>query len=1120
MPVSLYLGPYQPFLEDELSAAFRDFRQSDPFSPVTVIVPNFLLVGHLRRVLAERTGSLFNLQIHTLRHYLEGFVEEAVVREGLRNLPDVLAPWILKEVARPILSKGSAFRPVVETPGFYPSLRSTLGELREGLFTPEGLKGLSLSYRKAVNTQRLAKKLSEFAEVSAAYGVWKKKGRWLDREDSYFKALEVPPSPEGCLWIYGFYDASALQKKVLQHLCSPPRNEDTPHANPLPQGARGKKETRRSRIPSPLTGGGQGEVEKGSAASAPQSHWFIPYEDHPAYDYAKPFVEWAKANGKVEKEDAWKPGGQGPLQRLQDKIFHDTPHPGPLPQGAGAASTPSPSTGEGRDEGEFPGSDVKILLCPGEPREAREVARALFEEADRRNSNLSDCAVVLRDPAGYRKILPPVFEAQGLPLSKSIPGPLLETMEAKALLLMLDCFLKDFPRDAVMDLLSCPNLDPKGFNLKAGEWNPSYWDVLSREARVVEGEKEWIARLTSWRALKQKGNKEEDEPTSFDKEIKSSAAFEKALAWLFEAGREFGKAKGWPEKSAKLLARFKDLCAPSEALREAAGVLESFALLSKSFRLELSNEDFRSLLAALLEERKVKSMSLDPGGVQVVDLMQARGVPFDVLALPGLVEKSVPRLVRQDPLLLDDERVLVNAKAEGAEIPLKQSGMLEERLLFTLTVRSAKKAILLAAPHLNPSTGSPRTPSIYLFESAEAVLGKRISRLGDAPGLVKSVLVNDWIQPDFARCADSLETLLTAVELGRGGDLAAALAVVRQKPFYFEGCDLLKLRQAARVFTAYDGMLQGAEAQKRLQQGHSLKEKRLSASRLETFAACPLRYFYKYVLGLTVTPEPEKVLELQASDRGNLMHDILEQTLRQGLKDGWLKAHDPKAAQKALGEEMEKAFRRFEREGVPGAPALWAWEKDQMARDLAAVFEDVLRDGQWTPLDFEVPFGDGKGKNDVAFDAFRLQGRMDRVDVSKDGSRLRVVDYKSGNSTGVAKNSVKAGTKLQLPFYLWALQNLFPEKQAKEALYDYITRKGGYRQVSFTPETPDQIRNILSQVLTTVDGSVENGSFPAVGRECEYCDYQKLCGTGMKARGERKQDDEKAKEYYQLKEMP
>lgn len=275
MVFSLYLGPYQPFLENQLLETFQDYRKKEPFAPVTVLVPNFLLVGHLRRTLAERAENLFNLQVHTLRHYLESFVEESVVREGFQTLPDVLAPWILKEVARPILSKGTAFRSVMETPGFYPSLRSTLRELRESLVTPEMLQGFSKSYQKAVNTHRLAQKLSEFAEVSAAYREWKKKGRWLDQEDSYFKALEVPPSPEGKVWIYGFYDASALQKKVLRHL-----------------------------------------------TSGSESAWFIPYEEQPAYEYAKPFVDWARSLGKVRKEDSWEPNGKGPLQRLQGILFH------------------------------------------------------------------------------------------------------------------------------------------------------------------------------------------------------------------------------------------------------------------------------------------------------------------------------------------------------------------------------------------------------------------------------------------------------------------------------------------------------------------------------------------------------------------------------------------------------------------------------------------------------------------------------------------------------------------------------------------------------------------------------------------------------------------------------
>lgn len=1082
MSISLYLGPYQPFLEEELLQAFRGFRQKGPFAPVTILVPNYLLVGHLRRHLAGKEEKLFNLQIHTLRHYLEGFLEEKMVREGWKNLPDVLVPWVLQEIAKPLLAKSPNFAPVLETPGIFHAIRSTLGEVREGLFTPAVLTAAGKAYQKAVNTKRLGQKAVEFAAVLSAYGDWKRRGKWLDKEDLYEGSLEVAPPKDGPIWIYGFYDASSLQKKVIEHL-----------------------------------------------AAGEQSQWFIPYEDHPTFEYAKPFVEWAKSKGKVEKVEGFKSGKATALGRLQDNLFKTE-----IATSPNAPIGPAP-----RSDGSFDTSNVKIFLCPGDPREAKEAVRALFEEAEKRDAFLSDCAVVLRDPLQYRKLLAPAFQGQGIPLSKTIPGPLLESPEAKTLLLLVDCLLKDFPRDLVMNLLSCPNLEPSAFNIRDEEWNPSHWDVLSREARVVEGEKEWQTRILSWRAAKQKGNREEDEEVSVAEELESSQALEKVLASLFKTGSEFEKAK---DRSKVLSEWLERTCIRSEARLEVKAVLESFGLLAGLFRLSLKPEDYRSLLASFLEDRSVKSRALDPGGVQVVDLMQARGVPFDIVALPGLVEKSVPRLVRQDPLLLDEERKLLNAKGAGAEISLKQAGVLEERLLFTLALRSAQKAVLLTAPHMNPSTGSPRTPSIYLFESVEAVLGRRVTRLGNAPGLVKVVLVNDWIRKDMTQCADPLERLLTSVHLGRQGDPTAALAVAGGKPFYFEGRDLLRDRQAKRVFTLYEGILQDPEALEALRKDHSLEEKRISASRLETFAACPLRYFYKYVLRLTVTPEPEKVLELQASDRGNLMHDILEQTLRRGLKEGWVQKPDLKEGNKALEEETQKAFRRFEKEGVPGAPALWAWEKGQMAGDLKQVLTEVLQDDEWVPFGFEVGFGNDKtsahrqdaktpsektdeGKNPEVIFAlekgknFHLQGRMDRVDVSKDEKSLRVVDYKSGSSNGVSKNSVKAGTKLQLPFYLWALAKLYPEKEARQALYDYITRKGGYKQVPFTPESPDQIHDILSQVLSTVNDGVEKGLFPAVGQACEHCDYGRLCGTGMENRGIRKKEDAKVAAYYRLGDL-
>ena len=49
----------------------------------------------------------------------------------------------------------------------------------------------------------------------------------------------------------------------------------------------------------------------------------------------------------------------------------------------------------------------------------------------------------------------------------------------------------------------------------------------------------------------------------------------------------------------------------------------------------------------------------------------------------------------------------------------------------------------------------------------------------------------------------------------------------------------------------------------------------LSASRLETYARCPFRYFLETVLDLKPWEEPEQIFALLPRDRGVLVHAIL-----------------------------------------------------------------------------------------------------------------------------------------------------------------------------------------------------------------------------------------------------
>ncbi len=1077
MSFSLYLGPYQPFLERELAEAVKRFRASEPFVPLVVLVPNRALVRHLGETLTRLNGSLFNLRVLTLHQYLIEFTEEKWLREGARILPESLVPWALKENARKAKAKTNPFRAVEGTPGFYKTLRATLSELRQGGFTPKSLADSAKAIAKDKARRRLSEKLESFAGVLEQNEAWKREKGWKDLEDLYVDALTLAP-PADLIWTYGFYDASVLQQKALGHICS-------------------------------------GGI----------SHWFIPYEDHPAFEYAKPFVAWAKTLGKVEKTEKYVSEKSGPLGRLQNYLFKD--EVASSQASAKEADAPEqvqlPQNQRNGDRTNFTNSDVKILLCPGEPRETREAVKILTGEAERRKTHFPQCALLLRQLEGYRRMIAPAFEGQGIPLAKKPSVFLMETPEAKSLLLLLECFQRDFPRETLMDFLAGPNLSPEGFGLAEEDWNPHLWDQVSKEAAVVEGKESWLDRIQTFQKLKaQQAPRDEEEDENPDE--RSLSFFRtQVLQALFDQAKRFEKAKGWADKAQTLFDLAGKIFLPSKAKTELTTLRRGVEILAQDLS-QVTGEDLGALLSDLMEEVKIPWDSPDPGGVEVTDLMQARGVPFDVVVLPGLVEQGFPRVPRPDPLLLDEERRILNGRYPNeAKVPEKAEGRLEEKLLFLLAARSAKKCLILTASHLHPGTGAPRIPSSYLHETIRAVTGKRLTKWDEVP-FVKKVAVSDWASDSGSEggAADDLEEILSRFEEARQGNPLPAQAYADEKPFFEEARKLLKERQGSRKFTAYDGVFENAESIEKLRQDYSLKGKTLSASRLETYAACPLRYFYRYVLGLKVHPEPERVFQLDPAEKGNLMHTVLEETLSRGVSEGWLKTRDGEKAFQALEDETQKAFTKLEKEGVPGSPALWRWSRFIVSKDLARELKKVLKEKEWTPVDFEKAFG-REGQSEVSFTTeagpFRLEGFMDRVDLNSDGKRLRVVDYKSGTKEGFKNDSVKEGTKIQMPLYLWACRTLYPGKAPEEAVYEFLTAKGGYGETTFDAKDPAKVEEPLKALLTTAAEAVEQGLFPAAAKACEHCDYRTLCGPGAEKRGERKREDSKVGNYYKLEDL-
>ncbi len=62
------------------------------------------------------------------------------------------------------------------------------------------------------------------------------------------------------------------------------------------------------------------------------------------------------------------------------------------------------------------------------------------------------------------------------------------------------------------------------------------------------------------------------------------------------------------------------------------------------------------VLEARLEWERLPLTPLEGGAIHVGALDAMAGLPFRVLAIPGLVEGGYPGVLRPDPFLLDEER--------------------------------------------------------------------------------------------------------------------------------------------------------------------------------------------------------------------------------------------------------------------------------------------------------------------------------------------------------------------------------------------------------------------------------------------------------------------------------
>lgn len=823
---------------------------------------------------------------------------------------------------------------------------------------------------------------------------------------------------------------------------------------------------------------------------------------------------------------------------------------------------------------------LAISSWPGESRECVEIVRAIQREAAA-GRPFDHMAVLLRAPDAYRSHLEEAFARAEIPAffagGVRRPHP-----SGRAMLALLACAAErlsarrfaeylslgqvphpapspgaevswqpprhdmapldgafEAPPEVDADTPPAPidDADPDAETVIDGTLRaPWRWERLIVEAAVLGGAHRWARRLqglreqvAGQRALVD--DADEAKAAALDRRLADIAHLQAFALPLMARLDALPREATWGEWLPALQAL------ATHALGDPRAVLETLAELEPLAPIGPVDLDEVRLV---LDER-LRGISSPPprrrlGRVFVAPIEAARGMAFDVVFVPGLVESVFPQPVVEDPILLDGARRALQAVVR---LDLQEDRAAEERLALRLAAGAARQCLRLSYPRVDAASGRLRVPSFYALASVRAAEGTLLgfetlrarlaehgasARLGwPAPECEQDAI--DAAEYDLALVARLLglpsheaegaaSYLLTVnPHLGR----ALRLRWRRGRPRWSraDGLDLRDAPHPRDDEVAIDALARAALAR------HQIDARSFSPTALQHYAVCPYRFFLQAVQRLAPREPLETPEVLDPLTRGSIFHEVQFETLSRLRARGVLPV-TPATLDEAIGEVDEVLTQVAAQVHDRLAPPIErVWEDDVAA--LRADLREWLRraayngDG-WTPYRFELSFGLPAGARDQAdpnsiadpvlvLDRLRLRGAIDLVERNESG-RLRATDHKTGKAWGQTGLVVQRGQILQPLLYALACEALHPGAEVESGRLYYCTAAGGYQE-KVVPLN-DATRKTIRGVVSTIDEALALGFLPAApdDKACERCDYKAVCGSHASERAAHKPTDD------------
>ncbi len=290
-----------------------------------------------------------------------------------------------------------------------------------------------------------------------------------------------------------------------------------------------------------------------------------------------------------------------------------------------------------------------------------------------------------------------------------------------------------------------------------------------------------------------------------------------------------------------------------------------------------------------------------------------------------------------------------------------------------------------------------------------------------------------------------------------------------------------------------------------------------SASRLQTLAACPRKFFFQSKTHLNLQP-PEELLPspdrwLSPADFGTLLHDTFCEFYRIRLAAGKTTL-DPETDSDELRDLLEANIKAAESQ----TPTPSRHAKLTTRRELNQAVDIFLREDasyqretSWQPTWLEASIGlkpeaigettgtdlDQTQPVTIALSAgkLRIRGRIDRIDTHDDKpSHIAIWDYKTGSAKKYRPTDpFDRGRILQHDLYARLAEAVLPGRTIDEAGFYFTSWRGRGKRIAYSPA---EIRDEGTAILNELYKLFATGTFPATTdkSDCSFCDYKRICG--------------------------